>query len=183
MNDFVSSSVPSCHQQRGFTLIELLVVIAVISLLSSVVLSSLNLARAKARDALRIESLRQAERALELYYHDHGEYPSTGGQYWSGKPGCGTPPSVYSGKGYVGPNAYVPGLAPEYIPELPRDPGTRCYFYVSSAPDDYMFAAWGSIETIETTGHPLRRRVFDDPDTGENTEQTLQVSSPEGSDH
>jgi len=51
----------------GFTLIELLVVISIISLLSSVVLVSLDEARAKARDTLRITQLNEIANALELY--------------------------------------------------------------------------------------------------------------------
>lgn len=65
---------------RGFTLIELLVVIAIIGLLSSVVMSSLNSARAKARDARRLAEIRQVAIALELYRNTNGDYPSwTGG--------------------------------------------------------------------------------------------------------
>lgn len=61
--------------QKGFTLVELLVVIAIISLLSGIVLSSLNSARMKARDARRISEMRQIQLALEMYYHNNGNYP------------------------------------------------------------------------------------------------------------
>ena len=63
---------------RGFTLIELLVVIAIIGMLSSVVLASLNTARAKARDARRVSDLKQMQLALELYYDSNGSYPNPG---------------------------------------------------------------------------------------------------------
>jgi prepilin-type N-terminal cleavage/methylation domain-containing protein len=61
--------------QKGFTLIELLVVIAIIGLLTSVITASLNNSRAKARDAKRIEDLRQMSLAIEMYYNIHGQYP------------------------------------------------------------------------------------------------------------
>ncbi len=63
----------------GFTLIELLVVIAIIGLLSSVVIASLNTARAKGRDAKRLSDVRQTKTALELYFDQNGFYPTVGG--------------------------------------------------------------------------------------------------------
>lgn len=61
--------------KKGFTLIELLVVISIISLLSSVVLASLSIARAKARDAKRLSDMHQIQLALELYRDAYGNYP------------------------------------------------------------------------------------------------------------
>jgi general secretion pathway protein G len=95
---------------KGFTLIELLVVVAIISLLSSVVLASLNTARSKARDAVRKTELKELQTALEMYYNANGAYPIC--NWCSSEPGD---PNYTTGN-------YIPGLAPTYIPILPKDP-------------------------------------------------------------
>ena len=62
-------------KSKGFTLIELLVVVAIIGILATVVLGSLSDARAKARDAKRVNQLKSFQTALELYNLDNGFYP------------------------------------------------------------------------------------------------------------
>lgn len=64
-------------KKTGFTLIELLVVMAIIGILSAVVLTSLNGARQKGRDARRISDVKQIQLSLELYYDSTGGYPLT----------------------------------------------------------------------------------------------------------
>src|SRR3989344_4393130 len=65
---------------KGFTLIELLVVIAIIGFLSSVVLASLNSARAKGRDSRRASDLKQIANSVALL----GETTAFGGCTTSG---------------------------------------------------------------------------------------------------
>ncbi len=80
------------HGSRAFTLIELIVVVAIISLLSTVILASLSVARRSARDVERISSLREMQTALELYYSEFKEYPDGDGEGAGGwdTPGNGT---------------------------------------------------------------------------------------------
>ena len=61
-------------KNKAFTLIELLVVIAIISILATLLLLQLGVARAKARDAKRIADVNQVRSALELYFDDQGKY-------------------------------------------------------------------------------------------------------------
>lgn len=61
--------------QKGFTLIELLVVIAIIGVLSAVILSSLNTARERARNASYAVQIKEYQKALALYHTANGAYP------------------------------------------------------------------------------------------------------------
>lgn len=105
------------NHRGGFTLIELLVVVAIISLLSSVVLASLNGARMKARDVKRKSDLLQIRTALEMYYNDNnGSYPNTAG--------------YFNNANHGGLDA---ALTPTYISKIsddPQFPGHIDYIYM-----------------------------------------------------
>lgn len=91
-------------RKRGFTLIELLVVIAIVGLLATIVMVSLNSARAKARDAKRKADLRQMAIANEMKYDSESAYADTAGWLTNWTPNSNP-------------------LAPTYIPALSADPG------------------------------------------------------------
>ncbi len=65
--------------RRGFTLIELLVVIAIIGILAAIVVTNVNVARAKSRDARRLSEAHNIQQALELFYEANGYYPYSQG--------------------------------------------------------------------------------------------------------
>ncbi len=112
-------------KQKAFTLIELLVVIAIIGLLASIVMVSLNKARAKGRDAKRIADKSQVVKALQMYSLDNGTLPTTGGVYK-----CLAPATVTCwNNNYAGLDSLVTALQP-YLTQLPTNqaqPGTDAY--------------------------------------------------------
>lgn len=75
---------------RGFTLVELLVVTSIITLLSSVVLSTVNVARSKGKDASIAASLAEARNEIEIGAEGNGLY---GPSYnWNLCPTSSSPP-------------------------------------------------------------------------------------------
>ncbi|MEI7709222.1 MAG: type II secretion system protein [bacterium] len=131
------------NNNKGFTLIELLVVVAIVGLLSSVILASLNSARAKGRDAKRLQDMHQIQTALELYFSTNNQYPSTGGSnIWHGN--CNN----WGAWPLTGATGYIPSLAPTFISVLPTDPkptAQYCYLYTSDS-KDYMFLVYSTVE-------------------------------------
>lgn len=113
-------------RKRGFTLIELLVVISIISLLSSIVLSSLNNARAKARDARRYQDIHNINNAIQLYILATGHAPDLQGTCDDQNDNMTCIASASTGGYLLNWNLLKLDLAP-YIKSLPVDPcGQAC---------------------------------------------------------
>ena len=108
------------RQIRAFILIELLVVVSIISLLSSVVLASLNTARAKARDTKRVADMHELRNALELFYTNNNHYPSFTTEGVSN-----------SGEQIGDDNGPIEQALAPYMSTIPRDPSHdgATYYY------------------------------------------------------
>jgi len=102
-------------KKKGFTLIELLIVVAIIGVLASVVLASLNSARAKARNANRISGIKQIITAFNLAYT--AAWPINNSGAWA----C-ISATCYNGfASYVAvPN--IDAFFTPYMPSKPIDP-------------------------------------------------------------
>ena len=122
---------------KGFTLIELLVVIAIIGLLSTLAVVALNNARAKSRDARRVSDAKQISTALELYYNDCSNYPTT--------------LETYDGVGCDNGEEFG-----DYMANIPSDPGNETYAYagVGTPPSTYTltFITEGNVSGLTGTG-------------------------------
>lgn len=128
---------------KGFTLIELLVVISIISLLSSIVLVSLNNVKAKARDAVRKSNIVQINKAIQLYIFDEGHAPDLG------RPECiDTSIADYSciaTNTDSGSWALLANDLKPYLSPLPKDPcGSACKIEGSN-PFAYFYGAPASL--------------------------------------
>ncbi len=139
-------------ENKAFTLIELLVVIAIIALLATIVIASLNCARKKARDARRLADIKEIQKAIEMYYDDHGRYPSPGENNCAGWDTGNTEHDI------------LPGRLDEYLRKVPADPsatgncnGYRYYRYPAGYkgcdPNKGAFYVL-EITDMETSGRP-----------------------------
>jgi prepilin-type N-terminal cleavage/methylation domain-containing protein len=124
-------NLPSKINIKGFTLVELLVVISIIGILSTFAMVSLNVARVKARDALRKGDMTQIRTALNLYYDDNNQYPMCTNNTWDDADTVFFGANVNSGADgaacYIGDlkTSLTTGSKPliDKIPLDPRNPG------------------------------------------------------------
>lgn len=158
----------SAKRARGFTLIEVLTTVAIIGVLASIVVLSLSEARAKGRDAQRLTDLKNIEIALVSYRLENGFYPMTDPNTASGTGYAWTANCALIGawtdgnKPNVGPTAWIPGLAPTYIQQLPTDPKSdtnKCYMYSSNG-KDYMVMAHFTVESYTEANNPNPRPAY-----------------------
>lgn len=118
--------------RKGFSLIEILIVISIIGVLSTMVMVSLNYARAKAREARALHDIDTIFSAIKMLENDTGEWPghqlveeiTTGGsnEIWdlrSGAAGIADTDGAYLG--WTGP----------YLVNIPTDPWGNDYFWDS----------------------------------------------------
>lgn len=109
--------------QKGFTLIELMIVIAILAALTGLAATNFVNTQAKARDARRKSDLTQIQRALELFYNDHGQYPHESNNQIAG---CGA--SSQSACPWGTPLQDATGTI--YMETIPKDPKSNyVYFY------------------------------------------------------
>lgn len=129
--------------RNSFTLIELLVVIAIIGLLSSVVFINLGGVREKARDAKRMESLAQLQKAVELYNDKYEDVPLTN-EYGGAEPG-GQDTSNRNPDGSPGTDFMKFLTTGGVMPSISLDPVNNddhhYWFYVYNGP-------WGGCEEV-----------------------------------
>ena len=122
------------NKSLGFTLVELLVVIAIIGVLASVVLVSLNSARAKARDARKQADFKNISAALYMFYDQFGRMP---GNY---NPCCGACEDSYYNQ------SMQELVSAGFLTAIPKNPGggsSYCY---------YNYGAGNSIGALLVTG-------------------------------
>ena len=106
---------------EAFTLLELMVVIVILGILAAFVVPRISKRPEDARVTKARLEISNIEQALELYYLDNGDYPTTeqGLEALIQKPTTGDIPETWRSGGYLAKS------------KLPVDPWSRPYVYIS----------------------------------------------------
>ncbi len=153
-------------RQSGFTIIEMLIVVTILAMLAGILIPVLEDAARSARDARRAADLKNVHSSLESYKRVIGTYPDTGDEWFGDM-------SDNGGYGYDAAG-YIPGLVPDYLPALPKDPDSE----YPTAAEGYMFRSDGTDFKFVLNGTPesyAAGNPFYDP---QRAATAWQISSP-----
>lgn len=117
---------------KGFTLIELILVLGIVGMFAAGMVVTLNPSEqyAKSLDGRRKSDLGQVQKAVELYYQDYGQYPSSTSDFK-------IQDTISGGVTYEWGEPWG-----EYIAPLPEDPNSsKTYVYYSTGQTYYLFAS------------------------------------------
>ena len=139
--------------RQGFTLVELLVVVAIIGVLATLTGVAVSVSRANARDAARASSIREMQKALELYADETGGYPM-GGAY-SITNDCSGGGGVINGLNDVVKRGHLTRVP--HDPLWPSNDWPLCFFYLteSTCATDAQVHPYVLIFATERTDYPL----------------------------
>ena len=136
------------RRHSGFTLVEMLVVVGIVAIISIASFNTINASAVRARDQKRYKDLDAIEAALFSFYAQNGQFPRTDNN--------GASPLIWFtacrsfDAGATVTAAYIPGLSPGFISQLPQDPeGCRNkrgnydgYIYKSNGRDFKIASDW-----------------------------------------
>lgn len=139
--------------QRGFTIVELLIVIVIIGILAAITIVAYNGIQERANFGKSQSDLSALNKAIQLYYADNGNYPSS-------TSGC---TNGWCGWDQATDDNFIPGLVPKYIASTPQLPtanaSNNTYLYSSTTGTSYRLMRYkadaAGLSTIERTNNPL----------------------------
>ncbi len=102
------------RQQDGFTILEILASVAIVTILAAIFAGFSDTYFQDSRDDKRKADLASLAMAIMAHEEVKEAYPSTGDVWFSSEPGDA---AISNNNGN-----WVPGLVPEFLPKLPRDP-------------------------------------------------------------
>lgn len=156
---------------KGFTIVELLIVVVVIAILAAIVIVAYNGIQERARNSVRINDITSAQRSVETYKIQNGEYPTTTNNPKSNWRAADvrTDDNCTNGSSQTD---WVPGIS--NLPQSSPKGGTGvdgivgCYLYVSDG-EEYVLSAWNMVSTPQTSTF-YRRLGFREFQTASSTQ-------------
>lgn len=131
--------MPSPSKTRAFSLLELVVSISILSILAAVALPHLTQHLASARDARRLQDVKNVKQAIDQYFLDHQAYPPVG----TSGPG---------GWDVSTDGDFIPALVQSgYLASVPMDPlntGNYAYYYYVYPQGSYGCASEGEFYVL-----------------------------------